>query len=122
MGIFLGYRGEKLASGDSSRATKQSIIDRLTEHNVKLLKGNADLLISVSTLTKKIDELVEIFKKAAAHIEKGEIKEPLAQKLTDLLEQNKRIAKGLLLLEKFVQEKEGFPGVSKKKSDYGNLF
>ena len=34
-------------------------------------------------MTKKIDELVTIFKKAAEHIEKGEIKEPLARKLAD---------------------------------------
>ena len=106
----------------SSRLTKQDIIDQLMKNNVELMKKNADLIISMNNLTKKTDELVEIFKKAAQTIEKGEVKEPLARKLTDLLEQNKRIARGLLLLEKFVRDKEAFSGVAKKKSFEGELF
>ncbi len=104
-----------------TRATKQDIIDKLTENSVKLQQQNANLLISMITLTKKIDELVEIFKKAAEHIEKGEIKEPLARKLTDLLEQNKKIAKGLLLLENFVSEREGF-GRKPAKNEFEDVF
>ena len=95
--------------------TKQEIIDKLVDNNIKLQKTSTELIISVNNVTKKIDELVTIFKKAAEHIEKGEIKEPLARKLTDLLEQNKRIAKGLILLEKFVREKEGLSTSSEKK-------
>ncbi len=104
-----------------SRATKQEIIDKLAENNIKLQQANANLLIAVTSLTKKIDDLVEIFKKAANHIEKGEIREPLARKLTDLLEQNKRIAKGLVLLENFVREKEGFSSKSNKK-EFEDMF
>jgi len=96
--------------------TKQEIIEKLVENNIKLQKTSTDLLISMNNLTKKVDELVEIFKKAAEHIEKGEIKEPLARKLTDLLEQNKRIAQGLILLEKFVREREGFTTEKENKS------
>ena len=103
-------------------STKQDLIDSLVENNIKLLKSNADLLINVNNLIKKVDELVEIFKKAAMHIEKGEIREPLAQKLADLLEQNKRIAQGLILLEKFVREKETFSGIPSRKEDYGDIF
>lgn len=103
----------------SSRVTKQDIITELVKHNVELLKKNADLVTSVNNLTKKVDELVEIFKKAAQNIEKGEVREPLARKLTDLLEQNKRIARGLLLLEKFVRDKETFSGVNKKEVEDG---
>ncbi|MEK6952961.1 MAG: hypothetical protein AABX29_08160 [Nanoarchaeota archaeon] len=105
----------------SSRVTKQDIINELVKHNVELLKKNADLVTSVNNLTKKVDELVEIFKKAAQNIEKGEVREPLARKLTDLLEQNKRIARGLLLLEKFVRDKETFGGIKKKEVE-GGLF
>ncbi|MBI2499854.1 hypothetical protein HYV88_06430 [Candidatus Woesearchaeota archaeon] len=105
----------------SSRVTKQDIITELVKHNVELLKKNADLVTSVNNLIKKVDELVEIFKKAAQNIEKGEVREPLARKLTDLLEQNKRIARGLLLLEKFVRDKETFSGIKKKEAE-GGLF
>ena len=52
----------------SSRLTKQDIIDQLMKNNVELMKKNADLIISMNNLTKKTDELVEIFKKAAEQI------------------------------------------------------
>ena len=109
-----------MTTQDPKRTTKQNIIDRLVENNVKLQQVNTNLLISVDNMTKKVDELVQIFKKAAEHIEKGEIKEPLARKLVDLLEQNKRIAKGLILMEKFMKEKEGYP--QEKKEEYQDLF
>ena len=109
-----------MTTQDPKRTTKQNIIDRLVENNVKLQQVNTNLLISVDNMTKKVDELVQIFKKAAEHIEKGEIKEPLARKLADLLEQNKRIAKGLILMEKFMKEKEGYP--QEKKEEYQDLF
>ncbi|MFH1592648.1 MAG: hypothetical protein ABIB47_04760 [Candidatus Woesearchaeota archaeon] len=106
----------------SSRITKQDIIDHLVKNNIELQKKTADLLISMNILTKKVDGLVEIFQKAAEHIEKGEIKEPLARKLTDLLEQNKKIAHGLLLLERFVRSKENIPLNTNEKEDFGSMF
>ena len=106
----------------SKRVTKQEIIDQLMKNNVEMQKKTADLLVSVNNLTKKMDELVEIFKKAAEHIEKGEIKEPLARKLAELLEQNKKIARGLLLLERFVRNKEGMPTKFEEKEDIEGLF
>ena len=111
-----------MADSGSKKTTKQDIIDQLVKNSVEMQKKTADLLISVNTLTKKVDELVEIFKKAAEHIEKGDIKEPLARKLTDLLEQNKKIARGLLLLERFVRNKEGLPTKLEEKEDIGSLF
>lgn len=106
---------------ESKRLTKQDVIDKLVESNVKLLKTSTDLIVSMNQVTKKVDELIGIFKKAAEHIEKGEIKEPLARKLTDLLEQNKRIAKGLILLEKYVREKQGLQE-PKEKEELENIF
>lgn len=102
-----------MAEINSSRALRFELADKLIEQNIKLLSAMTDL-------TKKIDELVVVFKKAADHIEKGEIKEPLARKLTDLLEQNKRIAKGLLLLENFVREREGYS--LKPKKEFEDIF
>ena len=104
----------------ASKNTKDDLIEKLVENNIKLQKNTADLLLTMNTTTKKIDELVEIFKKAAQHIERGEIREPLARKLTDLLEQNKRIAKGLILLEKFVREREGYS--TKEKKSFEDIF
>ena len=106
---------------ESSRLTKQELIDKLMENNLKLQQASLHLLTSMDTLTKKVDDLVTTFKKAAEHIEKGEIKEPLARKLAELLEQNKRIAKGLLLLENFVREREGYSSKASKK-EFEDIF
>ena len=106
---------------NSSRITKQEVIDQLVKNHVEFQKKIADLLVSVSDLTKKVDNLVSIFQKAAEHIEKGEVSEPLARKLTDLLEQNKKIAQGLLLLERFVRSREGISS-SAEKEDLGSMF
>ena len=106
---------------DSKYVTKQDIIDQLIKNNVELQKKSIEMMGSMHNLTKNINKLVEIFKKAAERIEKGEMREPLARKLSDLLEQNKRIANGLILLEKFVREKESY-GLPKKEENVGNLF
>lgn len=100
-----------------SRVTKQDIIDKLIENNALLQKKTTELLISMNNLTKKIDKVIEIFSKAAEHIERGEIREPLVKKLTELLEQNRSIARGLLLLEKYVREKTAFAPTLPRKEE-----
>ena len=83
----------------------KGVTEELIKTNISLEKKVIELLTSVNELTKKMDLMVDIFTKAAQHIERGDVKEPLANKLTELLEQNKKIARGLLLLEKYVKEK-----------------
>ena len=97
-----------------SRLPKKDLMEQLVSNNVLLQQKTTDLLVEMSTLIKKVDKLVEIFTKAAEHIEKGDVKEPLAAKLTDLLDQNKKIASGLLLLERYVREKQPY-GETKKE-------
>ncbi len=80
----------------------------LIKTNISLEKKTIELLTSVHELSKKMDQMVDIFTKAAQHIERGDIKEPLAAKLNELLDQNKKIARGLLLLERYVKEKSSF--------------
>ncbi|MBI2672299.1 hypothetical protein HYX16_05170 [Candidatus Woesearchaeota archaeon] len=86
----------------------KEVVQELLRTNISLEKKVIELLSSVNQLTKKMDELVDVFSKAAQHIERGDVKEPLASKLTELLEQNKKIARGLLLLEKYVKDKSAF--------------
>ncbi|MBS3171735.1 hypothetical protein J4449_03945 [Candidatus Woesearchaeota archaeon] len=86
----------------------KEVMKELIKTNISLEKKNIELLNSINQLAKKVDNLVEIFTKAANHIEKGDVKEPLAVKLSELLEQNKKIARGLLLLERYVKEKASF--------------
>ena len=86
------------------RLSKESIITKLAENNLALQEKTADLVVSIKELTKKIDEMVNIFEGAAKHIKEGTDR-PLMEKLTNLIDQNKTIAKGLVLLEKYVREK-----------------
>ncbi|MBU4502388.1 MAG: hypothetical protein KKA79_07355 [Nanoarchaeota archaeon] len=86
------------------RVNKDNIIHQLAENNLELQKKTTELIISIKDLTKKIDNMVEIFDEAAKHIKEGTDR-PLMEKLSGLLEQNKTIAKGLILLEKYVREK-----------------
>lgn len=86
------------------KLSKDDIIHQLAENNIALQGKTADLIISIKELTGKIDNMVNIFEEAATHIKEGTDK-PLMEKLQSLLEQNKTIAKGLILLEKYVREK-----------------
>lgn len=100
--------------------SEKELIKHLLETNIILQKKSTDLLISMNDLTKKIDKLLTLFETAAKNIEKGEVGEPLAKKLDFLLEQNKTIARGLILLEKYVRDKTttGFaPSFSKTRSE-----
>ena len=86
----------------------KEVMQELIKTNISVEKKVVELLGSVNELTKKIDSLVDIFAKAAQHIERGDVKEPLANRLSELLDQNKKIARGLLLLERYVKEKSSF--------------
>lgn len=85
----------------------RSVNDQLVKNNILLLKKTTELLKSVNQLTKKMDKMVDVFTSAAEYLEKEGASEPTS-KLTELLEQNKKVAKGLLLLEKYVREKSAF--------------
>lgn len=83
--------------------------NQLIKNNVLLQKKITEMVISINKLSKKMDTIVNIFSKAAEYVEKEGIREPVAGKLTDLLEQNRQIAKGLLMLEKYVRERSSLP-------------
>lgn len=86
------------------RATKDDIIKQLVENNISLQQKNIELISAISKLNNKISEMVDIFDEAAKHIKAG-TDEPLVNKLERLLDQNKVIANGLILLEKYIREK-----------------
>ncbi len=74
----------------------------LTHHILQLLESNTKLI-------NRIDKLVSLFDEAAKHVGEVETTETkvnnLVTKLDTLLEQNKALAQGLLLLEKYVRGK-----------------
>ena len=87
----------------------EDVIQRIVETNVALQKKITDLVVSTNDLNQKVSRVVSIFEDAAKHIKPGledEQLSPLINKLEELLDQNKTIAKGLVLLERYVREKE----------------
>jgi len=83
----------------------EKLVEALIENNIALQHKLADLILDIKDLNKNVKDMVKLFTEAGEHIKKGKYEDPLLVKLDDLLEQNKSIAKGLLLLERFVREK-----------------
>ena len=82
------------------------------------------LIDSMSKLTNRVDKLVSMFSEASKHVTEIESTEEkvraLSTKLEDLLEQNKTIAKGLIMLDKYVRGQSGPTSVAPKNlSEYG---
>lgn len=84
---------------------RDDLTDSLVQSSIDLQKKTAELLEATLKLNKRIDKMLDVFESAAKAIEKGEVEEPLAKKLEILLDQNKNIAKGLMLLERYVKDK-----------------
>ncbi|MEK6835481.1 MAG: hypothetical protein AABX55_00460 [Nanoarchaeota archaeon] len=83
--------------------------DELIQLNINLQNKAIQLMEAMNNLSKRIDRLVNLFEEASKHLSEVEddtrVKE-LATKLEELLEQNKNLAHGLLLLEKYVRQKQ----------------
>lgn len=93
----------------SRKESEEVLVKHLIENNVSLQKASLNLIESMNTLTKRIDKLVSIFEEASKHITDVELSDErlknLAAKLEGLLDQNKEIARGLILLEQYVRSK-----------------
>jgi predicted RNase H-like nuclease (RuvC/YqgF family) len=104
---------------------EESLIKRLEQSNVSLQSKTIDLIKSINSLTKKIDNLVGIFEKAAKEVKETKLSEEevkeLSFKLENLLDQNKNLARGLLLLEKYVRSRTPLNVPPKPLTEYGKL-
>ncbi|MBS3150635.1 hypothetical protein J4425_02430 [Candidatus Woesearchaeota archaeon] len=92
----------------SSNPTHNNLAEKLLENNILLQKKDAEMMHSVNKLIEKIDRMLSVFEEASKHVmEVGDDKRvaELTDKLEELLEQNKTIAKGLLMLERYVRQK-----------------
>ena len=81
----------------------------LVEISVELQKKLVDATIAMNNLAKQQGELLNTFKEAAKHMNDIDVQDenlrPLIKRLDDLLNQNRTIARGLVLLESYVKEK-----------------
>lgn len=97
---------KKTVSKTSSHHEK--LLHQLIENTVLLQKKDAELMTSNKKLIDKIDKMLNVFDEASKHVmEVSEDKKlsELTDKLEELLEQNKTIAKGLLMLEQYVRKR-----------------
>jgi|SRR3989344_7542207 len=102
-------------------ASKEKVIADLIEYNIALQNKTTELISSINQMTKRIDAMVSLFEEAAKSIKAG-TDEPMMRRLSDLLEQNKNIARGLILLERYIKERsaieESFPPRPLPKSGF----
>ena len=80
----------------------------LLDLNLTLQNKNIDLLNAIHSLAERIDKLVEIFEEAAKNISNANEDtrvDELTKKLDDLLDQNKNLSNGLMMVERYVKTK-----------------
>ena len=91
-----------------SVSNHEKLTHQLIENTVLLQRKDAELMGSVKNLVERIDRMLGVFEEASKHVmEVSEDKRvaELADKLEELLEQNKTIAKGLIMLEQYVRKR-----------------
>ena len=91
-----------------AKQEKEKVPSQLLQLNIELQKKNIELLGTMHALTQRIDNLVNIFEEAAknvSNVEEDHRIKGLANKLEELLDQNKSLANGLLLLERYIRSK-----------------
>ena len=96
----------------------ESLIEQLIENNLILQKKETELMVNVNNLVKRIDRMLNVFEEASKHVmEVGDDKKiaELADKLEELLDQNKNLAKGLVMLEQYVRTKSQFESKMKRR-------
>lgn len=106
---MVAKKGVKKSSADR-------ISDSLIENNIILQKKLIESITATNALVKNThklfeqnSEMLKIFKEASKHLNDIDVKDeslrPMFRRLDDLLEQNRTIARGLLMLERYVKER-----------------
>lgn len=86
----------------------------LIESSQVIAQHTAILVKKIDTLSSRIDKLLSVFEEASKHVmDAGEDRRviELADKLDELLEQNRILTKGLMMLENYVKTRTQFERV-----------
>lgn len=84
---------------------QEKLVEQLIENSIELQNKTVELISKMNVLIKSVDTMFGLFQEAAQYIRMGKVKDPLISQLSELLEQNKSIAKGLVLLEQYIKDK-----------------
>lgn len=119
-------RGTKKSTKSTKASSKgyEKTVRLLIENNVMLQKKLVDLTSSIDGMNKQMGKILHLIEIASTDFSKKDSEEggheDLIEKLESLINQNKTIAKGLILLEKFVREKTG-SGSRREMDDFEPL-
>lgn len=86
----------------------------LIESSQVIAQHTAILVKKIDTLSNRIDKMLGVFEEASKHVmDAGEDRRviELADKLDELLEQNRILTKGLMMLENYVKTRTQFDRV-----------
>ena len=92
-------------SGKKESSSSKSL-ERLIESNIVLQHKMTDILLGIKDLNENVSALVHLFKSAGESIKSGKYEDPRLNRLNELLEQNKNLTRALMLLEKYVKDKQ----------------
>jgi len=90
---------------------KEEKLDLLIKNTISLQKVITDLASDVTSLNADIKKMLNLFEEANKAFKEGKFQAPAAmagdlpEKINQLIEHNKIIAKGIVLLEDFLKEK-----------------
>ena len=96
---------KKVKKKSSTKSISDATLHKLLDSNLKLQNKMTDVLIGVKELNENVSSLVTIFKKAGDHIKSGKYEDPMINKINDLLEQNKHLQQAIMLMEKYIKDK-----------------
>ena len=95
-----------------------NLTKELIRNNINLQSKLVDLASSVNILSKEVKHLIDIFEGAAKEVKGVKTTDEqitaLSSKLETLLDQNKNLARGLILLEQYVRGKTGLERITPK--------
>ena len=114
-----GKKVKEVEKVSKKNKLKSREINLLVENFVLLQKALSDLASSFKALEQRLERFLELVEKASqdslkveriekekiSEIERKEVPSGLAEKIEELLEQNKVIAEGMTLLEKILRER-----------------
>ena len=111
-------RGIKASAGSKKKLTAREREEMLIENFVGLQTAMTNLSIKFEKLSDNISQLLKVFEEAAKKITENtpDSDKDLLNKINSLLDQNKTIARGLVLMEDKLKSRVGMPPQSNQET------
>jgi|SRR3989344_5781771 len=100
---------KSVSKSSSGGSAQQQLIEsnlKLQSKLVQLIESNQEVTRSLSQASKQIEEMTRFFKEAGKYIaaeNEDEKLKPLLSRISELVEQNKTIMRGLILVQKYIK-------------------